>query len=300
MAIYVEILIHASLDELWRRTQTPELHERWDLRFTKIEYLPKAEVAAPQRFLYETRIGLGIAIQGAGESVASHEADGKRTSSLRFWSDDPKSLIKQGAGYWQYEPTPDGIRFLTSYDYGVRFGMAGRAFDGLIFRPLMGWATAWSFDRLRLWLEKGIDPAVSRERALLHAIATWLVAVVWFYQGAVPKLFMYDVTELALLIDAGIPTQLVSPALGAIGAGEVVLGAATLLLNRRRSVFGLTLALMLMATLAVAWNSPHTLTAAFNPLTLNLLMAGMALVGWLTCVNLPSARRCKRRRDAAA
>ena len=25
----------------------------------------------------------------------------------------------------------------------------------------MGWATAWSFDRLRLWLEEGIDPATS-------------------------------------------------------------------------------------------------------------------------------------------
>jgi hypothetical protein len=28
----------------------------------------------------------------------------------------------------------------------------------------MGWATAWSFDRLRLWLERGITP----ERALLN------------------------------------------------------------------------------------------------------------------------------------
>jgi hypothetical protein len=31
----------------------------------------------------------------------------------------------------------------------------------------MGWATAWSFDRLRLWLERGITP----ERALVHWLA---------------------------------------------------------------------------------------------------------------------------------
>jgi hypothetical protein len=59
-------------------------------------------------------------------------------------------------------PTEDGVRFLTQYDYEPRFGVAGRAVDGLLFRPLLGWATAWSFDRLRLWLEDGIPPERSR------------------------------------------------------------------------------------------------------------------------------------------
>ena len=31
MSIYVEILIRAPVDALWTHTQTPELHERWDL-----------------------------------------------------------------------------------------------------------------------------------------------------------------------------------------------------------------------------------------------------------------------------
>lgn len=35
-----------------------------------------------------------------------------------------------------------------------------------MFHPLIGWATAWSFDRLRLWIERGIPPEVSRDRAL--------------------------------------------------------------------------------------------------------------------------------------
>ncbi|WP_147944595.1 hypothetical protein [Microbispora sp. CSR-4] len=37
----------------------------------------------------------------------------------------------------------------------------------LVFRPLIGWATAWSFDRLRLWLETGQTP----ERSLWQALA---------------------------------------------------------------------------------------------------------------------------------
>ena len=42
MSIYVEVLVRAPLDVVWRHTQSPELHERWDLRFSKIEYLPKS------------------------------------------------------------------------------------------------------------------------------------------------------------------------------------------------------------------------------------------------------------------
>lgn len=162
LTIYVETLIRSDLERLWQVTQTPELHTRWDVRFTDIRYLPRPDLAQPQRFEYETRIGFGIRIRGEGESVATREAaSGVRTSSLRFWSDDPKSLIRVGSGYWQYVPVPGGVRFLTRYQYETRFGRVGRAFNSAVFKPLIGWATAWSFDRLRLWLEDGVDPAVS-------------------------------------------------------------------------------------------------------------------------------------------
>jgi len=121
--IYVQIDIRAPLDRVWQLTQTPELHQQWDLRFTTIEYLPRPDPQAPQRFLYATRIGLGLRIQGEGETVGSHDsASGQRTSALKFWSDDPKSLIRSGSGYWKDVPSNDGVRFLTLYDYQTRFG----------------------------------------------------------------------------------------------------------------------------------------------------------------------------------
>jgi hypothetical protein len=166
--IYVEILVRAPIEELWERTENPALHERWDLRFTRIEYLPRAE-GEPQRFLYATRIGGGLEIRGEGSSVGEKTAtDGSRTSALTFWSDDPRSLIRKGSGYWRYVPTADGVRFITAYDYETRFGAFGRALDAL-FRPLIAWATAWSFDRLRIWLEQGIPPDVARRRLLPRA-----------------------------------------------------------------------------------------------------------------------------------
>ena len=71
--IYVEILICVGVDEIWRRTQVPDLHEQWDLRFTTIDYLPKHSEAEPQKFLYSTRIGFGLKINGEGESTGTRE-----------------------------------------------------------------------------------------------------------------------------------------------------------------------------------------------------------------------------------
>src|SRR5437763_7755301 len=116
MGIYVEIPIRASMEELWEKTQNPQLHQRWDLRFTQIEYLPR-KGDEPQRFLYGTRIGFGLNIDGQGESIGEREGEaGARTSSLKFWSEDTKSLIKTGSGYWKYVPHAANRRA----DEGVR------------------------------------------------------------------------------------------------------------------------------------------------------------------------------------
>src|SRR4051794_22324779 len=69
--IYVEILIQAPIEAVWELTQVPAQHQRWDLRFTDIDYLPRPDPAEPQRFRYQTRIGFGFAIRGAGESTGT-------------------------------------------------------------------------------------------------------------------------------------------------------------------------------------------------------------------------------------
>ena len=72
MGIYVEIPICASIDELWEKTQNPQLHQRWDLRFNQIEYLPR-EADEPQKFLYRARIGFGFTIDGTMEMERAPE-----------------------------------------------------------------------------------------------------------------------------------------------------------------------------------------------------------------------------------
>ena len=134
--IYVEAEIRTTLDALWKATQEPSVHEQWDLRFTEIEYLPRPDEALPQRSRYVTRIGFGLKIEGQGESVGSRDQDGVRTSALRFWSADRRSLIREGSGYWKYVPDGDRIRFITWYDYRTRSGWIGALADRFFFRPL--------------------------------------------------------------------------------------------------------------------------------------------------------------------
>jgi hypothetical protein len=295
MSIYVEILIRGSLDELWRRTQVPELHQRWDVRFTEIAYLPRPDSAQPQRFLYTTRLGFGLAIQGEGETTGTRDdARGRRTSALKFWSDDPRSLIREGAGYWQYVPHDDGLTFITRYDYRTRFGVVGRLVDTLAFRPFMGWATAWSFDRLRLWIEQDLDPGSAAQRWLVHGLARVAVAFIWLYHGLVPKVLVPSPDEVVLLLNSGLPLALVPPVLTTIALAEVALGLVLLFTWWVRWPFLVAIGVLLVTTLGLALTSPTSFVAAFNPLTLNVATIVLSLIGYLTGAGLPSARRCRR------
>lgn len=156
-ALYVEILIRAPMERVWELTQDPELHARWDARFSTILPLGRRDDGA-QRFSYELDLGVHT-IRGTGISLGEkYAASGVRTSALLFDTDDPFSPLGAGRGYWRYVPHPEGVRFLTGYDYRPGWGPLGRVLDPLITRRFVWWLTAWSFDRLRIWAEHGIQP----------------------------------------------------------------------------------------------------------------------------------------------
>jgi DoxX-like family len=289
--IYVEIVIKDELEHVWRLTQDPALHQRWDLRFSKIEYLPRPIPTEPQRFLYETRIGLGLSIRGTGESVGERaSASGDTTSSLKFASSDPKSLIREGSGYWRYVPTAAGLRFFTWYDYSVRFGTAGWLVDRLLFRPLMGWATAWSFDRMKIWAEEGQTPETSLALSMIHATARIAIAAVWIWHGLVPKLIYRSLDEQTMLAQAGVALKF----LPWIGGLEVLVGLFILLTWHWRAAFAANAFLMILALIAVAINSRAYLEAAFNPVSLNLAVIALSIAGWIASRRLPSSKTCLR------
>jgi hypothetical protein len=297
--IYVETLIRASIDRIWEATQQPDQHERWDVRFGRISYLPRGE-GEPQRFTYATTVVPGVTIAGTGESLGDRDrADGTRWSGLRFWAEDPRSIIASGAGYWRYIPTRDGVRFLTRYDYRPRWGRLGELIDRWMFRPLFGWATAWSFDRLRLWLETDARPEQTRDQALAHAVAVSGLAAGFAYQGLVPKILKLDAREIAIWRSFGVAPHHARRAVRAAGAAEVALAAAMVARSNDRWPFALALAAMPTLAIGAAKGDRSLFTEAFNPASLGLAVAALAGVVLATTEGRPSGRRPLRRpRDA--
>ncbi|TNJ62694.1 hypothetical protein FE784_29045 [Paenibacillus hemerocallicola] len=294
--IYVELDIRAGMDALWNRTQTPEMHEKWDLRFSEIRYLAKRTPDEPQRFLYATRIGFGLRIEGSGVTRGSiEEASGRRTSVLRFGSDSPLSLIREGGGFWRYIPHEDKVTFMTRYDYTTRFGPLGHLADRLVFRPLIGWATAWSFDRLRLWLESGIPPSVSFGRWLVHVCGAWLLALLWMYQGIVPKLIAPEAGELDLLRAAGWFSGWERGALAVLGLAEAGFGLLIGLRSKDRRVHAWAAAALVVLAIPALLADPDLWASPMSPIVLSGAMLG--LHGTVACMSeqLPSAGRCRRR-----
>lgn len=299
--IYVEARICASMEALWAHTQQPELHQQWDLRFSEITYLPRASEAEPQQFLYATRIGFGLGVAGRGESLGTKEKNGERTSVLKFWSAEWQSLIRIGSGYWKYVPTGDGLRFFTKYDYQTRYGALGRWLDRLAFRPLIGWATAWSFDCLRLWLERGQRPAVSRRLAVAEWLTRATLGAVWLYQGLVPKLLFPDTGELGILQGAGFGPAAARWVAAGVGVAEILFGLLFWVLpaQRLRPVYWAHLLGLLVLGAGAAFSQPAVFVAPFNPLTLNVSLMALAAVALLLPAELlPSAGRCLRQPPA--
>ncbi|MDP9794316.1 hypothetical protein J2S43_002828 [Catenuloplanes nepalensis] len=194
-SIYVEAMIAAPLEEVWAATQDPVRHCRWDARFGRIDPIPGT---APAEFRYATAVLPGVEVGGYGVHAGQRDRpDGTRTSALRFGSADWRSPIADGRGYWRYVPVEGGVRFLTGYTYTPRWGPLGLIFD-LAFRPVFGWATAWSFDRLRLWLERGVPPERALRNAWLEVIVRTAVVALAAVLGAHPVIIA--LTALAVIL----------------------------------------------------------------------------------------------------
>jgi hypothetical protein len=142
--LHVSVKLKTSLEALWNFTQDHHRHPTWDHRFTKIVMLAN-EIKTGTQMRYEKNV-LGLTIRGFGR-YKLHKP--MQQSTFEFWSSDPRSLIRRGAGLWRYTPASNGtIAFATSYTYEVRWGLLGRVIDRLIFRPAMQWYTEQSFRRL--------------------------------------------------------------------------------------------------------------------------------------------------------
>ena len=288
MKLTSETTIRDEADRLWHLTQEPRQHARWDLRFMDIRYLPKSDPDEPQRFAYVTKLAGRIKVEGWGETVAQRDGRGSR---LRFGSDDPKSLIREGAGFWAYERNPDGVRFRTAYDYRVRHGLVGRIADRLLFRPLMQWATRWSFDRLRIWIEDGTTPELSRRLWLLKVSARVALGVVWILEGLLPKMLVVAPAELELVTRSGLVMVTPTFTLGLLGVAEII-GGVWLLSGKAERLAAMVAALAMLVIVGIVIAAdPLAVASPFGGIVKNLGLAVCSLVVLALADRAPKASR---------
>lgn len=268
------------------------MHQEWDLRFSEISYLPKKDPTDIQNFLYSTKIGFGIKVDGIGESVATKTKDnGESTSVLKFSSDSKISLIKEGSGYWKYVPETDGIKFFTGYDYETRWGLFGNLIDKLIFRPLMIWATAWSFDCLKNWIEKGLHPKQATNAQLSVLLVNLTLGIIWIYQGLIPKILFTDTGEIEILRQSGLFNGYEENILTIIGIAEIVFGIVLIFIQRKILQYLNILGLLLL-TFGAIFSDLMIFTLPFNPFSLNISMITLSIIAILNLSYLPKASNC--------
>ncbi|SDK37939.1 DoxX-like family protein [Sediminibacillus albus] len=292
--IYVEIPIQAPVEKVWEMSQDPQLHEQWDLRFSSITYLPRESEDDPQSFLYENKFGI-VSVAGWGKSIGTHnKKDGSKTSSLHFGTAQKISPIREGRGYWKYIPTNDGTTFLTQYDYGVRFGLFGKLFD-LLFRPIMGWATALSFDVLKQWIETGESAKSQYLRFFNSTLITILFFFVWLYQGLVPKIIAKHPEEVSMLSKLSfMDGESAVTGAGVIGVLEVFFGLLWLLYREKRHLHALQIVVFPVLTISSLIAMPSISFHPINLITFNASLWVLTIIGFTITKDLPKAARCKR------
>lgn len=295
--IYVEIDIDSDIDEVWRASQDPDLHSQWDLRFSSITYLPKKD-GAPQMFTYKRTVSPLLTVEGWGKSTGTfNKADGTRSSSLHFGTDQWFSPIKEGKGYWKYEPQQTGTKFLTQYDYDVNFGSPGKMFDAIAFRPVIGWGTALSFDVLKRWLEKGEAPRSQYFRFFTTYGLALLFAFIWVYHGLLPKIIGKHPEEVRMLASAfPFPGSTITGIMIGIGVAEALFGILWLVYRKKKHLFAIQLAVFPLLTIAALIASPEMAIHPFNPVTFNLSLFVLSFIGYFSSDDIPTAKSCKRRR----
>jgi hypothetical protein len=68
-----------------------------------------------------------------------------------------------------------------------------------------------------------------------------------------------------------------------------------IILWRQSWLLWLTLVLMLIGIPVIALSAPEYLSGAFNPVTLNLSLAGFAAIALIAKRDLPTATNCRRK-----
>lgn len=114
---------------------------------------------------------------------------------------------------------------------------------------------------------------------LSYAVCRCTVAFIWFYHGLVPKLLNLHEDELAMSMAIGLSRSSAEKMATIGGVVEIAISIAVLAFWRQRWPLILTVAAMVGLLGFVVMFQPVLLGAAFNPVTTNIAVIALSVVG---------------------
>lgn len=156
----------------------------------------------------------------------------------------------------------------------------------------MIWATAWSFDCLKKWIEKGLHPKQAITAQFTVLLSSSALGLVWIYQGLIPKLLFTDTGEIEILKQSGLFTGNEKSVLTFIGWTEILFGL-TILFIHKKSIHTINIIALLLLSAAAIFSNAIIFTFPFNPFSLNISMIVISMIAILNIKYLPKASNCK-------
>jgi hypothetical protein len=129
-----------------------------------------------------------------------------------------------------------------------------------------------------------MNPLQTINRALLSIHIT--LAVLWIYQGLVPKVIFKVIEEQQFWQFTGIQFLSIPRLIELSGIGEIIFGVLFLIFRQSKMLHYLNIVAMLFFIVVVAVVYPHYFVQGFNPFIMNTAMAALSIVA-LQLLNIP-------------
>src|SRR5690606_1648574 len=115
--------------------------------------------------------------------------------------------------------------------------------------------------------------------SLSYAVCRCTIAFIWFYHGLAPKLLYLHEDELAMSMATGLSRAGAEQVAMMGGALEIGMSVVVLLFWRQRWPLLLTVVAMFGLLAFVVMFQPVLVSAAFNPMTTNIAVIALSVVG---------------------
>lgn len=108
----------------------------------------------------------------------------------------------------------------------------------------------------------------------------YILALLWIYQGLIPKLLFLSTDEIMIWQSLGLPLDMAKVA-GYLGGVIEILFGVLFLIHPHQFLHYLNILGMIGLLFLMLIVLPHTIIASFNPVVMNVAMASLSVVALL-------------------